>query len=56
MWSGIANEIFNARFDEDHETVSEITEGLKKFKNLLEEAERKYIKCETTVYDRVKGL
>ena len=56
MWSGIANEVFNARFDEDHETVSEITEGLKKFKNLLEEAERKYIKCETTVYDRVKVL
>lgn len=56
MWSGVANEVFNARFNEDHETVSKITESLKEFKNLLEEAKGKYIKCETTVYDRVKGL
>ena len=56
MWSGAANEVFNARFNADHETVSEITDSLKEFKNLLEEAKEKYIKCETTVYDRVKGL
>lgn len=56
LWKGQANAAFNTQFAQDYELMQSMLSNLEKYKNSLQEARTKYIKCENSVYSMVNAL
>lgn len=56
MWDGPANDSFNAQFQSDHTSFSDICTVIEKLISDMQEAAKKYNNCENEIYSTISSL